>query len=218
MGDEFMKTHYQIFLDYLDKEDKDHALLYVLDLLKENKISLLELYDDYLKPALNDFVCASTDEDFCIWKEHTRTSIVRSILESSYPHLIEAKKDVMRNNQKVVVVCPSEEFHEVGAMIVTNHFLLCGFDAMFIGANTPKHDILAAVKALKPDFLALSVTNYYNLVITKQITDQVKALYPNVKVILGGLAFTKPGALAHLTYDYYLNSLEAIKTLGGEQQ
>ena len=101
-------------------------------------------------------------------------------------------------------------------MIVTNHFLLSGFDAMFIGANTPKQDILAAVKSLKPDFLALSVTNYYNLVITKQITEQVKAAYPNVKIILGGLAFTKPGALSNIAYDYHLDTLEAIKTLGGD--
>ena len=216
MGDEKMDKHYQVFLDYLDQEQKDDALLFILQLLKDKKIALLALYDDYLRPALNEFVCDSTDEDFCIWKEHTRTSIVRTILEATYPYLIEAKKDVNKNNKKVVVVCPSEEFHEVGAMIVTNHFLLSGFDAMFIGANTPKHDILAAVKSLKPDFLALSVTNYYNLVITKQITEQVKAAYPNVKIILGGLAFTKPGALSNIAYDYHLDTLEAIKTLCGD--
>lgn len=100
-------------------------------------------------------------------------------------------------------------------MIVTNYFLLNGFDAHYIGANTPKHDILTAVKALKPDFLALSVTNYYNLVITKQITDDLKALYPEVKIILGGLAFTKPGALDHLNYDYHLNTTEEIKNIAG---
>ena len=205
-----MNPYYPKFLDLVNHENKDEAMLYVLDLLKEKKIELYDLYDFFLRPVLNEFVCNSEDEEICIWKEHVRTSIVRTILESTYPYLIEVKKTVKPNNQKVVVVCPSEEFHEVGAIIVTNYFTLAGFDAQYIGANTPKGDIVSAVKALKPDYLALSVTNYYNLVVTKQITEQVKGLFPNVKVILGGNAFSKPGALDHLVYDYHLKTKEDI--------
>ena len=209
-----MNPYYPKFLDLVNHENKDEAMLYVLDLLKEKKIELYDLYDFFLRPVLNEFVCNSEDEEICIWKEHVRTSIVRTILESTYPYLIEVKKTVKPNNQKVVVVCPSEEFHEVGAIIVTNYFTLAGFDAQYIGANTPKGDIVSAVKALKPDYLALSVTNYYNLVVTKQITEQVKGLFPNVKVILGGNAFSKPGALDHLVYDYHLKTKEDIFKLG----
>ena len=205
-----MNPYYPKFLDLVNHENKDEAMLYVLDLLKEKKIELYDLYDFFLRPVLNEFVCNSEDEEICIWKEHVRTSIVRTILESTYPYLIEVKKTVKPNNQKVVVVCPSEEFHEVGAIIVTNYFTLAGFDAQYIGANTPKGDIVSAVKALKPDYLALSVTNYYNLVVTKQITEQVKGLFPYVKVILGGNAFSKPGALDHLVYDYHLKTKEDI--------
>ncbi len=211
-----MNPYYPKFLDLVNHENKDEAMLYVLDLLKEKKIELYDLYDFFLRPVLNEFVCNSEDEEICIWKEHVRTSIVRTILESTYPYLIEVKKTVKPNNQKVVVVCPSEEFHEVGAIIVTNYFTLAGFDAQYIGANTPKGDIVSAVKALKPDYLALSVTNYYNLVVTKQITEQVKGLFPNVKVILGGNAFSKPGALDHLVYDYHLKTKEDIFKLGGK--
>lgn len=211
-----MNPYYPKFLDLVNHENKDEAMLYVLDLLKEKKIELYDLYDFFLRPVLNEFVCNSEDEEICIWKEHVRTSIVRTILESTYPYLIEVKKTVKPNNQKVVVVCPSEEFHEVGAIIVTNYFTLAGFDAQYIGANTPKGDIVSAVKALKPDYLALSVTNYYNLVVTKQITEQVKGLFPNVKVILGGNAFSKPGALDHLVYDYHLKTKEDIFNLGGK--
>jgi methanogenic corrinoid protein MtbC1 len=210
-----MHPYYEPFQKLVNEENKDEAMTYVLNLLKEKKIELYDLYDFFLRPVLNEFVCTSEDEEICIWKEHVRTSIVRTILESTYPYLIEAKKSVKKNHQKVVVVCPSEEFHEVGAIIVTNYFSLAGFDAQYIGANTPKNDILSAVKALKPDYLALSVTNYYNLVVTKQITEQVKGLYPNVKIIVGGNAFNKPGALDHLVYDYHLTHKEDIFKLGG---
>lgn len=211
-----MHPYYEPFLKLVNEENKDEAMTYVLNLLKNKKIELYDLYDFFLRPVLNEFVCSSEDEEICIWKEHVRTSIVRTILESTYPYLIEIKKSVPKNNQKVVVVCPSEEFHEVGAIIVTNYFSLAGFDAQYIGANTPKNDILSAVKALKPDYLALSVTNYYNLVVTKQITEQVKGLFPNVKIIVGGNAFNKPGALEHLVYDYHLTHKEDIFKLGGK--
>jgi MerR family transcriptional regulator, light-induced transcriptional regulator len=212
-----MHPYYPAFLKLVNQENKDEAMIYVLNLLKEKKIELYDLYDFFLRPVLNEFECTSEDEAICIWKEHVRTSIVRTILESTYPYLIEIKKTVEKNHQKVMVVCPSEEFHEVGAIIVTNYFSLAGFDAQYIGANTPKNDILSAVKALKPDYLALSVTNYYNLVVTKQITEQVKGLYPNVKIIVGGNAFNKPGALDHLVYDYHLTHKEDIFKLGGNQ-
>lgn len=215
-GDDIMQTDYKKFLNLLDKELKDESLLFIHDLLKSNKIALTTLYNDFFKPALNEFVCGSEDEDYCIWKEHTRTSIVRTILESTYPFLIEAKKGIKKNHKKVLVVCPTEEFHEVGALIVTNYFLLHGYDAQYIGANTPKHDIIAAVKALEPSFLAISVTNYYNLVVTKQITEAIKAAFPNVKVILGGQAFNKPGALNNIIYDYHVNSFETFVKLDGE--
>ena len=209
-----MNPYYPTFLELVNQENKDDAMLYVLDLLKERKIELYELYDFFLRPVLNEFVC-NMDDEICIWKEHVRTSIVRTILESTYPYLIEQKRLIQPNHQKVVVVCPSEEFHEVGAIIVTNYFTLAGFDAQYIGANTPKHDVVSAVKSLKPDYLALSVTNYYNLVVTKQITEQIKGLYPSIKIVVGGSAFSKPGALDHLVYDYHLTSKEEIFKLGG---
>lgn len=211
-----MNPYYPKFLELVNHENKDEAMLYVLSLLKDKKIALYDLYDFFLRPVLNEFVCSSEDEEICIWKEHVRTSIVRTILESTYPYLIEMKKSVPQNHQKVMVVCPSEEYHEVGAIIVTNYFTLAGFDAQYIGANTPKNDIISAVKALKPNFLALSVTNYYNLVITKQITEQVRGLFPDVKIIVGGSAFSKSGALDHLVYDYHLKTKEDIFQLGGK--
>lgn len=210
-----MQDLYEKFINYLEQENKDDALLFIHDLLKSNTITLDMLYDDFIRPALTEFSCKSDDEDYCIWKEHTRTSIIRTILESTYPYLIELKKNVKLNQKRIVVVCPSEEYHEVGALIITNYFTLSGFEAMFIGANTPKEDILKAVKALKPDFLALSVTNYYNLVVTKRITDSIKTDYPHVKIIVGGQAFLHSGALNSIQYDYHLNSKEDILKFGG---
>lgn len=209
-----LNENYQLFLTFLDNEDKDNAVRLTLDLLNQKQITLQELYYHFLTPSLNDFVCNADDKSICIWKEHTRTSIIRTILESSYSFVANERK--ASNGIKILVLCPPQEYHEIGAIIATHVLTLYGFDATYIGANTPKEDIYSAVRALEPDYLALSVTNYYNLFVTKTITEHLKETFPNVKIVLGGSAFSRTGAKEQVIYDYIIQTEEDIEALAKE--
>ena len=208
------KTYYNEFMDILEKEDKDKAVLFAHELLESNKLSIESLYLELLAPSLYNFSCKAKDEDICIWKEHLRTSIIRTILEMSYLYILKRLDTVQKNHTKIVFLTPAFEFHEIGAIMNTHFFLLNGFDASYIGANTPKSDILQAIRAYQPDYVALSVTNPYNIVITKQTTDEIKRFFPNVGIILGGQAFKESHNIENLQYDYILQSLEDIKSFG----
>ncbi len=208
------KSYYNQFVKYLDAELKDKAIKYALSLIEEKKITLEECYLELLSPSLSNFVCNSDDEEICIWKEHARTSIIRTILESTYPYVIKRKESVIDQKKSIVVVCPSEEFHEIGAIIVSFFFALAGYHSLYIGANTPKNEIISAVNTFRPDYIALSVTNYYNLIVTKKITEEIKTNYPEVKIIVGGQAFLHPGALEQIQYDYHLLNFDQIATMG----
>lgn len=207
------KKIYDTFIAYLDKEDKDQALLYVLDLLKQGE-TIQSVYENLLVPSLVYFECPAKDEELCIWYEHTRTSIIRTILEASYPFIIEHREKKI--NQKMMVVCPQEEFHEIGAIIANHYFSLVGFDSYYIGANTPSEDILLAIKALKPNYVALSVTNYYNLFVTKKLTQAIRSEFPNLKIIVGGRAFENPESLKQIEYDYKLKDYKEILAFKNE--
>jgi methanogenic corrinoid protein MtbC1 len=201
---------YDDFLEILEQEDKDRAVLFILELMQNKTISLTELYEELLSAALINFTCQLEDKELCIWKEHARTSIIRTILEATYPFVIDQKPKNDHGKKRVLVVCPQEEYHEIGAIIATNYFLLAGYQARYIGANTPTTEILSAVKALAPDFLALSVTNYYNLFTTKKLTESIKITFPQVKIIVGGQAFSHPGALDQMPYDYHIHNVTDI--------
>lgn len=43
-------------------------------------------------------------------------------------------------------------------------YTLNGFDTVFVGANTPKEDFVSAINIIKPKYVVISVTNYYNIV------------------------------------------------------
>jgi MerR family transcriptional regulator, light-induced transcriptional regulator len=206
--------YYQKFLSLLESEQKDQAVLFAMQLLENETLTVEALYQELLSPSLLDFTCKSDDQEVCIWKEHYRTSIIRTILESSYLHIIKKLESIKKINKKIVVLTPAFEYHEIGAIIVANYFLLEGFDATYIGANTPKDEILSAIRAYAPDYIALSVTNSYNIVITKQITDEIKRFFPHVGIILGGQAFKNQHAIESLKYDYLLQSLDDIKAFG----
>lgn len=199
------------FLVYLKNEDKPKAVKYALDLIRNNQVTLEELYLNILAPSLIYFQCEEKDEDVCIWKEHFRTSIIRTIIESCYEHVLKRMLEIKKNNIKIVVLTPAFEYHEIGAIMNTHFMMLEGFDAHYIGANTPKIEILSAIRAYHPDFVALSVTNPYNIVVTKQTTDEIKRFFPEVGIILGGQAFKDESHIEHLNYDYVLNTLEDLK-------
>jgi len=207
---------YEQFLSYLKKEDKKQSVLFALSLLEEEKLNIEDLYKHILAPSLILFECDVNDEDICIWKEHTRTSIIRTIIEAAYPYIVKRVDNITPMGKKVVVLTPAFEYHEIGAIMVSHLLVLEGFDASYIGANTPKQDIISALRAYHPDYIAFSVTNPYNIVVTQQICDEIKKFFPNIKIILGGQAFNEQAALNSVKYDYLLSDFDAIKQFAKE--
>jgi len=207
---------YETFMTFLKDENRDEAITYALSLIESGQMDIESLYQKLLAPSLSLFQCDVSDEDICIWKEHFRTSIIRTIIESCYLYVLKESKEKKKIGKKIVVLTPSFEYHEIGAIMVSHFLRLEGFDAHYIGANTPKSEILSAIRAYLPDYVALSVTNPYNIVVAKQITDEIKKFFPEVKIIVGGLAFQHEGAKESINVDYVLQTLDDIKTFSKE--
>jgi len=198
---------YKEFLGLLDYEKKDECVIYIMKLFEEGS-TVRDVYENYVIPALAEYECDSNVEEICIWKEHARTSIIRTILESSYPYLIKQKKPKV--GKTILVACPQLEYHEIGAIIATNYFILEGFDAKYIGANTPNEQVVSAVSILKPDFLALSITNYYNIVATKKLTEKLREVNSDLKIIIGGQAANNAHTLSQVSHDFVVQTYEDI--------
>lgn len=210
------KKEYKHFLNLLKTENKEKSVLYALSLLEEKKIDVEDLYKELLAPSLTQFQCEVDDLEICIWKEHHRTSIIRTILESSYVYIVKRRLKMKDLGKKVVVLTPAFEYHEIGAIMVSHFMMLQGFDASYVGANVPKNEIISAMRTYNPDYVALSVTNPYNIVVTQQVCADLKRFFPAVKIILGGQAFRNQAALPSIKYDYLLDGFDEIKTLADE--
>ncbi len=214
-----LNKYYIDFVKYLSEENKEETFRYAMQLLKE--ISVMELYEEILAPALNSVVDefgAFSKE--LIWREHVRSGIVRTIVENSYSFVLNERDNIgINHDENIIVLCPKFEEHEIGARMAADFFTIVGFKTTYIGANTPEDTLSLAVEKLKPKYISMSVTNYYNLIEAKRAIDRLrqKDNYSG-EIILGGYAFVSdPQVYKRIGGDYLLSNFnEILKFSKGE--
>ena len=204
-------------LEALKEENKDLCIELSLEAIEKNIYTIPELYESVLKIGLYSIDDYSGDD--CIWKEHIKTSIVRSVIECLYPHVIKLKKSAKHINKKILLACPEKEYHEIGLRIVDDFFNILGYETIFIGSNTPKLQVLNAVVRTKADYLAISVTDYYLLFEAQKMIQIIKDTNKDIKVIVGGNAFKENiDSISSIGGDIYIEYFEdLIKLREGEQ-
>lgn len=204
------------FESLLQKEQKEDAVKLALNLLSSQQMDPVTLYTDILTPCLNNITCALADKRLCVWKEHVRSATVRTIIECAYPYILE-QRDLNKTpiKGKAVVLCPPEEYHDIGARMVADFFTLSGFDTIFVGSNTPYQDFYDAADLIKPDIIAISVSNHYNLVITKKIISELRNRFnKNCQIIVGGNAFkNNPANIKSVGADGYAQTYSDIQNI-----
>ncbi len=216
-----MHPMYEEFAAALARADKARCLELAVSRLSRGEIDVVTLYNEILTPALNAPTYSAEEGAVRIWEEHVRTSIVRTIVENAYPYVQREKR--ARNGpvglrRSAVVVCPTEEFHELGARMVADFFELAGFDATFVGANTPQEEILEAIAILRPAYVAVSATNTYTLVPAARVLERLRELRERTgagfQIIVGGHAFRQnPALVQEMGADLHLSTFEDIRRL-----
>lgn len=211
-----MEAFYEKVLASLQEENKEEAFNLCISALEEKIISIVDLYQSVLSPALNSIIEEYPNDEDLIWREHVRSGIIRNIVEAAYPYVLsERNRSGEHRRGNVIVMCPEYEDHDLGARMVSDFFTIAGFNSTFIGARTPRNTILKAVEIVSPKYLCISVTNYYNLISVKKTIESIKLNTSNkVVFLLGGSAFaSNPDAHKEVGGDYYLNNFQDIKDL-----
>lgn len=208
------------FKEALMNEDKYKCIEIILKELSNGIASIVDIYSHILTPSLNEIGCLLKDKNICIWNEHVRTSIVRSVIENVYPYLVKEKikNKVRPKNKKIFVVCPDGEQHEIGARMAADYFELNGYESIFVGSSTPVFEFKNVIETIKPEYIALSVTNFYNIVSAKKTIELIKSETTyDVGIIVGGNAFLNNKDLyTEIGADYCMQTFEDIKDFAKE--
>lgn len=148
---------------------------------------LKHFYLDVVCPAMYRIGLLWEKNDISVAEEHVATAIVGRIAAALYTRF--ANVDTYRG--KAVVTAGPNEFHEVGARMLADFLEMEGWDVTYLGANTPKEELLAILKKHKPFAVALSVATVFNLDHARQTIEMIKADSEtrDIKILVGGLAF-----------------------------
>jgi methanogenic corrinoid protein MtbC1 len=211
-----MERIFEQFNQYFKEENKELAVTYILEQLKNGEIDVIKLYEQVLAPSLNTMQCELEDKRICIWKEHVKTAMVRTIVECCYPYVLSKKVELNPAPKgTVAILCPPEEYHDLGARMAADFFTLCGYQAIYVGSSTPYKDFYNAIDRIHPDLAAISISNYYNLFAAKKMIEEMKkALDYPLKIVVGGYAFHEDSEKYKLVgADYYAQSYEDIRRI-----
>lgn len=211
---EWLLAHHQQFIDSSGSVDnfeeaKDPQLLKVRSsflncLLKGETRVCLELADEFVKsskdiaefylniiqPAMYEVGRRWERGEVSVAQEHLASAIVARVMSSLYPAYVLATQ---RQHRKAVVTAAPNEFHEMGAHMISDFLEMDGWDVYYLGSNTPAAELKKMLLEKKPFLLAVSATMPFNLVPVEEIITMVRAdkILADLKIMLGGLVFNQ---------------------------
>jgi len=201
---------YSRFLELLLKGDRAQCTRIVRELLDQG-IDIHGLYQDLFQRSLYRVGELWEHNRITVAREHLATAIIEGLLNLVYPRLFE--KASRQKNKTVVISCAANEYHQIGGKMAADTFELQGWDAHFLGANTPVSDLLAHIQEVKPDLVGLSLSVSFNMPQLQKSIEEIRTNFHNLDVLVGGQAFRREGSdfLKKFRGTHYIQSLERLE-------
>ena len=140
--------------------------------------------------------------------EHMATAIVEGLLNRLYPRVIAPK----RVGRRIVVGSVEGELHQVGPKMVCDVFEMYGWDALYLGADTPTVELVRTVRERRPDAVGLSLSVYAHLGALQSAIGLIRQSFSELPVLIGGQGLRQVGP--GLSQDYkvhYVADLDALE-------
>lgn len=144
------------------------------------------IYLEVLQPAQREVGKLWQEGRISVAEEHACTAATQRVMGRLYPHVFNRE----RNGRTAVVTCVSHELHEVGARMVDDFLEMSGWQAHFLGANTPTPAIVSMAHDRGADLVAISCTMVSHLDMVAELTERLRReCHEGMKILVGGYPF-----------------------------
>jgi methanogenic corrinoid protein MtbC1 len=173
------------FLEALLRADHSEALAMAC------KVKNAEDFESFLlcviQPSMYEIGRLWERGEISVAQEHLASSIVSRAMSQLYTSIVSKKP----TKGRVVVTAAPNEFHELGAWMVSDLLELDGWQVRYLGANTPMKDLMELLEEFKPQLLAISVAMPFNLNEVKKLITAIrkKDSLNAIKIMVGGRVF-----------------------------
>ncbi len=196
------------FLEMLLEGNRSGCLAFARNYMSQRG-SIKDLYENILKSSLYEVGELWEKNKITVATEHMASAIVEHVLNEFYYDIAFGEK----HNQKVVVACVENEYHQIGIKMISDIFEMHGWESFFLGANVPASDLIAFIKKHKPDVLAISLSIYFHLPVLENMIAMIREEFPDLLIMVGGQAFRHGGKesisqFEHVVYQPDIKSTE----------
>lgn len=151
-------------------------------------------YMEVIQPSLYEIGTLWHNNEISIAQEHLASSIVTRVMSNIYVEMITNTQ----TKGKAVITAAPNEFHEIGAWMISDLLELDGWTVQYLGANTPMADLIQLMHSFLPDVLVISVTMFFNVSYITPLIDQLKSdpVLRSTQILIGGTAINAYPELA----------------------
>jgi methanogenic corrinoid protein MtbC1 len=178
----------------------------------KTKNDIESFYLQIIQPVMYEIGMLWERGEISVAREHLASAIVSRILSTNGMRGF----SVQKNKGKAVICASPNEFHEIGAWMISDVLEYEGWQVKYLGANMPKEDLIDLLTDFKPNLLALSVTMPYNILKTKEIISDIKSNsnLSKIKILIGGRAFNDTADLWHTAgADAFASDVQKMKAI-----
>jgi methanogenic corrinoid protein MtbC1 len=179
----------------------------------ESGTSVANIYGKVLHPAQVEIGRMWHLNEIGVADEHAATATAEMVMSMLRMHW----QSTPAKGRRVVATAVTGDLHALGVRMVAEHFEMDGWDAIYLGANTPHEDVVRSLSEHGADLLAVSANSLLRL---RDLGDLVGAVRDTeetaaVKVLVGGGPFNlAPDLWEELGADGWAPSAEAAVGVG----
>ncbi|ADC63204.1 cobalamin B12-binding domain-containing protein [Allochromatium vinosum] len=205
---EVWRHDYDFILEHLFQGDYPVVIRHCRGLMQCG-MSYAQVLRELFYPAMVEVGARWESGEFSVEMEHQTTAMVYCILSALYYD----QPFPSMSRGRALIAPVANEFHELGAWMLTTTLELDGWEVTLMGCDTTPELLAARALAERPRFIALSVTLVSNVQEARHAVSALRAALgaETPPILVGGQAFLLAPALAETVgADLFLESVEAL--------
>lgn len=204
---------YHLYLSALLAGDRGSCQSVLSALLAEG-VEAKRLYVDLFQRSMLEIGEKWERHEISVATEHLSSALTESLLSEVFVRFCRPHYD----GRRAVIACVCNEYHQIGARIVSDYLESQGWRAHFLGANTSPHSLERFVESNPVDLVGLSIGTYFNRDSLETTLESLATRFPGLPVMVGGQALTR--GLGSLPFQarqvFWVSSLERLSSLLSE--
>lgn len=171
----------------------------IVDSLISTEFNVQEIYVELFQKGLYQVGSMWEHNKISVATEHMSTSITEHLMNKVYAKI----PLVDPIHKKVITTSIENETHHLGGKMVSDFFEMQGWDAIYLGGNTPANELADFVELTKPDLVCLSISVYFHMDTLVKTLSLLNKRFESLPIFVGGQAFQRGG---HPIIDRFKNT------------